>query len=130
MNRKDITIFVGPICNLADARFYAAFEFDFLLFDFRVDSDFKVSLELFNEIKEWVTGVEFACISNSSNDSFKRTFSESEYSELEKVQPNQLSEFSYKKGDSFLVDISSLITEPVKHYDMVADWYESKFEEY
>lgn len=125
MNRSDYTITIGPIINLADARFYAAFEFDYLLFDFREDSPSKVSLELFTEIKDWLTGVEFIAISETQIEGISKCISGKELDNLLKVEPQNLNKLTTQ---NFVVDISNMLNEPIKHYDLVADWMEAKFD--
>lgn len=128
MNLSDFTIFVGPITNLADARFYAAFEFDYLVFDIRENAKNKVDLELFTEIKEWLTGVKFACIATSFNENFDLFLNEEQLNDLKKIDPKDLTNFDFS-DKTFMIDIENYLETPVAHYDFVGDWFDEHFDE-
>ena len=128
MKREELTIFVGPITNLADARFYAAFEFDYLLFDLREKSPHKVDLSLFEEIKQWVAGVNFACISNLPNPAFSLQISEQQLAQIETIKPDKLAKFNFE-STTFLINLSPFLSTPVTHYELVGNWFETSFEE-
>lgn len=128
MKRNDISIIVGPITNLADARFYAAYEFDYLLFDFRKTSKQLVDIALFQEIEAWVTGVRFACLADEHQENFEKCFLDKDFSSIKKVSPNELTNFDFSDKELY-IDISDFLSSPVTHYDFVADWFEAHFEE-
>lgn len=128
MKREELKIFVGPITNLADARFYAAFEFDYLVFDIRENAKNKVDLALFAEIKEWITGVKFACIAESFNENFDLFLNENQLKDIKQVNPNELTTFDFS-DKTFMIDLSNYLATPVAHYDFIGDWFDAHFEE-
>ncbi len=54
-----ITVKVGAVNNLSDARYCAGMAVDLIGFDFDKESDNYVAPEKFKEISEWVSGVDF-----------------------------------------------------------------------
>lgn len=52
---------VGSVTNLSDARYCAGMGVDILGFDISEDATGYIDRDTFNQIKEWVSGVEIAC---------------------------------------------------------------------